>query len=91
MAEQEVREFPYKAWALQPSFKPVEVEIVERTWGGWVKASNGKQHLPSALSTTKAGAIAFGRSRLREQETDLQKKLANIEKRRAALDKAEAA
>lgn len=89
------RTYPYKAWALMPSFKIVEVELVEcyGSWGRymeWDKASSGKSYNADRdLHPTKAAAIAAGRKKIDEQQADIAKRLERINKRIAALDKAE--
>lgn len=89
------RTYPYKAWALLPSFKPVEVELVER-WGNfgqylnYDRAAKGKvYHVELELHASKAEAIAAGRKKIDEQQADIAKRLERINKRIAALDKAE--
>lgn len=82
--------YPYLAWVLQPSFKPVQVEIVADYSGEWVKSSKGKPYHKGYLFPTKEAAIADGWKRLGAQEADLQLKLDNIAKRKAALTKATA-
>lgn len=94
-------ETPYKRWKLTPSFKPVEVEIVEveivetwDPWGSkvpWAKTATGGSIAVSELHATKQAAIDYGRERLADQETKLLKMQQAIEKKRAALDKAEGA
>ena len=89
------RTYPYKAWALMPSFKPVEVELVKSygRWScdaDWDRASNGKAYnAEHDLYHSKAEAIAAGRKKLDEQRADIAKRLERINKRAAALDKAE--
>ena len=88
------RTYPYTAWTLQPSFKPVEIVItaIADTWGmvEYDKTAVGKRYHTGDLFKTKAAAIAEGRRRLDKQQADLDLKAANLAKRRAALDKAEA-
>jgi hypothetical protein len=86
------RTYPYTAWTLQPSFKPVKVKIVGPYGNGrfWDRSDAGKDFAIESLFATKADAIASGRSRLADQQTLLDKKAANIAKRYTALDKAEA-
>ena len=89
------RTYPYKAWALMPSFKLVEVELVEcyGSWGrnmDWDRASNGKVYnVERDLYPSKPDAIAAGRKKLDEQSADIAKRLERISKRAAAPDKAE--
>lgn len=89
------RTYPYKAWTLQPSFKPVEVELVSQygCWGSgcdWDKTEKGKCfNVERDLYPTKAAAIAVGRERVAAQQADLAKRQERLNKRIAALDKAE--
>ena len=87
------RTYPFKAWVLMPSFKPVEVEIVSeyRSWNKEVYHQTAKQktYTGSDLFGSKDEAICAGRKRLADQEADLAKRAENIAKKRAALDKAE--
>lgn len=91
------RTYPYKAWALLPSFTPVEVELVESYsyWGpyqDWDITQKGKAfNAKRDLYPTKAAAIAAGRKKIEEQQADIAKRLERINKRIAALDKAERA
>lgn len=87
------RTYPYIAWTLQPSFKPVQVEIVQMV-SFWMSefddcSRNGKCHHLKDLFPTKADAIAAGRERLAAQQAKLDKMQIRLDKRRAALDKAE--
>ena len=89
------RTYPYKAWALLPSFTPVEVELVESYsyWGpyqDWDISQRGKAfNAKRDLYPNKAAAIAAGRKKIDEQQADIAKRLERINKRIAALDKAE--
>ena len=90
--------FPYSAWKLSPSFKPTEVVIESAYEGNWGKkevthliSDSGRYYPVGDIYATRADAIAGGRKRLEEQEADIAKKVANITKKRAALDKAAAA
>ena len=90
--------FPYTAWKLTPGFKPVEVLIKAEYRGDWGReevthliSDSGRYHSVGEIYATRADAIAGGRTRLKEQEADIAKKVANIAKKRAALDKAAAA
>lgn len=86
------RTYPFKAWILMPSYKPVQVEFVGPWWNeDWHRAEGGKSVHVSDNWHTKAEAIAVGRQRIAEQEAKLQKSLEKLAKKRAALDKAEAA
>ena len=90
--------FPYTAWKLTPSFKPTEVVIESAYEGNWGKkevthliSGSGRYYPVCDIYATHVDAIAGGRKRLEEQEADIAKKVANIAKKRAALDKAAAA
>ena len=91
------KKFPYTAWRLMPSFKPVEVEIVGTNTGpgywkrGWPKDSKGKSHCLTDLFESRQEAIEWGRGQLNLKQAAADKVQANIDKKRAALDKAEAA
>lgn len=86
--------FPYKAWRLTPGMKPVEVEIVgvNQSWNRRykeVRASNESAYAIADLYETKAEAIESGYAVLRNQKAKLDKQQANIDKKLAALLKAE--
>ncbi len=84
------RTYPYKAWVLQPSFKPAEVELVCNYGLHHDEAAKGKiYHVERSLYPTKAAAIAAGREKIDEQRADIAKRIERINKRAAALDKAE--
>ena len=89
--------FPYTAWTLAPSFKPTEVVIESGYQGNWgskevthLISESGRYYAVGEIYATRADAIAGGRVRLKKQEADIAKKVANIAKKRAALDKAAA-
>lgn len=87
------RTYPYKAWVLMPSFKPKEVELVEKYsayYTEYDQAAGGKSYHLSELHHSKSAAIAEGRERAAKQSADLAKKQASLAKRIAELDKAEA-
>lgn len=84
------REYPFTAWTLQPSFKPVQVELIRDTWyKGTHCTSKGAYKHDDDLFHTKREAIEEGHVRLAAQEADLAKRAEKIAKKRAALDKAE--
>ena len=84
--------FPYQGWVLTPGFKPVEKTFVDRSWANdhWHLDATGKSYNTHDIHKDKASAISWGRGNLKAQRAVLDKKLANIEKRRAELDKASA-
>lgn len=85
--------FPYAGWVLMPSFKPVQVTLVENvpySFGAeYLRTDSGKEYRLPDVHPSKQAAIAAGRAALDGQQAALDKKQANIIKRRAALDKAE--
>lgn len=89
----EKRNYPYKAWVLMPSFTPKQVELVSRayehSYPEYDTTATGKDYHVVDLHATKEAAIAEGRARLADQVADLEKRAERIEKRKAALDKAE--
>jgi len=88
------RSYPYKAWTLLPSFKPVEIEIVGLAWNDWGsyahwdKSASGKGYDSTKLHATKDAAIAAGHVALDDQRAKLEKMAEKLERRRAALHKA---
>lgn len=87
------RKYPYQAWMLQPSFKPVEVTVTESAYAhsytDWDVLSTGKPVHINLLHPTKAAAIAAGREAVAKAEADLVKRRQNLDKKIAQLDKAE--
>jgi hypothetical protein len=87
------RSYPYKAWTLMPSFKPVEVEFREK-YASWSfqdygdVTTTGKLVARVDIFPTKDAAIAGGWERIHAQEAVLEKRMAAISKKRAALAKA---
>lgn len=88
------RTYPYDAWVLKPSFKPVKVTLVKpyvsfngQDYGDVV--DSGMNYRLSELFPTIHEAIAAGRYRLFNEEAKAIDKLDSIKKRRAVLDKAE--
>ena len=87
--------FPYTAWRLMPSLKPVQVEIVQ-PYGDYLERhdyhldANGKvYHAATELFATKQAAIAAGSvllAALRERHRKLGDQ---IQKKTVALAKAE--
>lgn len=86
--KESVVNFPYTAWRLTPTFKPVEVVIARRSQS-WLISDQGKYLCSSEVYPTKAEAIEDGRKRIAVTEADITKREARIAKKRAALDKAE--
>lgn len=90
------RTYPYRAWALNPSFKPIEVEIVRPYSTSWSLYAHldvtekGKAYSAERdLFPTKQAAIDAGRKKIDEQRADIAKRIERINKRASALDKAE--
>lgn len=88
------RKYPRQAWVLTPSFKPKEVTIEKgyASWRGasdWDIAEGGKQYHVDTLFDSKAAAIANGREQVIKTQADIDKRQLNLNKRIAALDKAE--
>ena len=85
--------FPYTGWVLMPSFKPKQEQFV-KVYGDYVNkhdwhiTDKGKTVHIGDIHPSKQAAIAVGHARLQQQQNDLDKKQANINKRRAALEKA---
>lgn len=87
------RTYPYQAWILMPSFKPVEVTMVSA-----YKAFHGADYgdrteagklVPRAdIFASAWEACKVGNDRLIKQQIDLDKKQANINKRAAEIKKA---
>jgi hypothetical protein len=84
--------FPYKAWRLLPSFKPVEVELVGFKDGFWCKGwpvdKKGSPHEPRSLFKTRDEVIQHGRDVVANRQAVLDKRQADLDKKRAALEKA---
>lgn len=87
------RTYPYQAWMLQPSFKPVEVTITKcayaHSYSDWDELSTGRALHINFLHPTKAAAIAAGRAAVAKAEADLVKRRQNLDKKIAQLNKAE--
>ncbi len=90
------RKFPYTAWRLMPSFKPVPVEIMGPYKGprSWLRRhledSKGKNYPPEDLFDSKQEAIDWARGELNRKQKSANKVQANIDKKRAEIAKAEA-
>ncbi len=85
------KQLPFKAWVLLPSFRPVEVELVEVAgWPteDWYRTAKGKAYHHGELFGSLADAVGAGHRRLDKLRADIDKKLETLSKRRAALDKA---
>lgn len=87
------RSYPYKAWILMPSFKPVEVEFVRNyeTFGGDygdVK-DGGKIVRRDEIYPSKDAAISGAHERLAKHRAQIAKLQLGHDKKLAALKKAE--
>lgn len=81
--------FPYTGWVLMPSFKPKQEQFLEHArQSNWHVTDKKKPVHIGDIHPSKQAAIAVGHARLQQQQNDLDKKQANINKRRAALEKA---
>lgn len=88
------RQYPRQAWVLQPSFKPKEVTVTKpySTWNKseeWDVTEGGKSYHKDSLFPSMSVAITNGRDLVEKQRADIAKRQATLEKRIAALDKAE--
>lgn len=88
------RTYPYDGWVLLPSFKPKQVIFVKR-YGAWSGedygdiSDAGKYYPRSEIHASRSDAITEGYYRLHRQQMRLDKQLAVMAKRRAALIKEE--
>lgn len=84
------RTYPYKAWVIQPSGKPKEVELVEEgfSWSDhsdWDITNSGQSYHVDNLYPTREAAITAGLAALDAQQAKLTKQQANLDKKRATL------
>lgn len=89
-----MKTYPYTAWRLMPSFKPVEVVLTKEyaSFGksAWDISDQGKVIEHCDIFATRDAAITEGLARLAIQQGSLDAKQANIDKRSAVLKKAKA-
>lgn len=87
------RVYPRTVWVLMPSFKPMAVEVVKKYGSPYHDygdlTAKGKCCAVGAMYDTQEQAIAFGRAEVERQRADIAKRTDNMNKRIAALDKAE--
>ncbi|MFS2027111.1 hypothetical protein [Massilia sp. CT11-137] len=89
------RQYPRQAWVLLPSFKPKELTITQRShpyssmFESWDLASDGKSYHFEKLHPNKDAAIAAGRDLIEKARANIAKRQETMNKRIAALDKAE--
>lgn len=87
------RSYPYKAWILMPSFKPVEVEFVEQYKSfseDYGDLTNKRKVVRrDEIFPTKQDAINGGHLRLRRHRAQIAKLQAGHDKKLEALKKAE--
>lgn len=86
------RTYPYKAWVLQPSFKPKEVELV-KPYVAWSdhygdETASKKVYRLNEIFPSKEKAIEEGWRRIKRQEADLDKRQESLNKKKTALTKA---
>lgn len=84
------KQFPYGAWVLQPSLKPKKVTITEPCYDpNWHKSESGKTYPTSSIYQTRNDALSAGWEAIITQQGDIDKRQKNLDKRKAALVKAE--
>lgn len=82
-------QFPRQAWKLTPGYQPKEITITGLSrYTGNLMVEGATDIMQSEIWPTRSETIAAGHARLDEQLAALEKKKANIDKRRAALTKA---
>ncbi|MFU5132662.1 hypothetical protein ACM751_16290 [Pseudomonas aeruginosa] len=84
--------YPYTAWVLKPSFKPVETTFTENysdstIYGKWDKSESGKPYNVKNIFPTKAAAIAHANNELERLQADIDKRQATLDKRKAEVAK----
>lgn len=86
------RTYPCKGWILMPSFKPVEVEFVEKykSLGDDYGDMTAKQKIVrrDEIFNTKEAALDGGHARLERHRAQIAKLQAGHDKKLAALKKA---
>lgn len=89
------RTYPYTAWVLPQRFKPKQV-VMKEVYDSWDSdvdygdlSDAGTLYPLDKIFDSLSAAISGGRAMLDKQRLDLDKKLANLAKKHAALDKAE--
>jgi len=85
--------FPYTGWVLTPGFTPKQEKFVmpyghSEEQNDWHFTERKKVVNVGSIYVSKEAAICAGNQRIRDQQAALDKKQANINKRRAALEKA---
>ena len=86
------RAYPYTAWKLTPLFQLKEItltSIYRHSYQDWDIDMNGTSHHISDIHPSREAAIAWGRERVEKQQAALDKSQIKINKRIAALNKAE--
>lgn len=89
------RTYPYKAWILMPSFKPVEVSFVKAysSFSGYDYGditSAGKTCAVNDIHATKEAAMEVGHARLEALRGKIERMQLGHDKKLAALKKAAA-
>jgi hypothetical protein len=83
------RTYPYKAWVLQPTFKPIEVELQRHySQGLWDQTASGKLYHVRDLFPTQQEAIEHGWKEIERMQEALDKKAEGLRKKRSALNTA---
>jgi hypothetical protein len=87
------RVYPRTVWVLMPSFKPMAVEVVSAYGVSYYDygdvTAKGKRYAVAAMHETREQAIATGRYEIERLRADIAKRTETMNKRIAALDKAE--
>lgn len=81
--------YPFDAWVLLPSFKPVK-RTFTRGFASGAYTEEGKWYVTAAIHSSRSDALTDGHNLLNQQQARIDKQLAVMAKRRAALVKAEA-
>lgn len=88
----ESRIYPRQVWVLQPSMKPIEVTVV-KGYSSWNRVDygditeKGKIYPLSDIFPTKDAAIQAGRDACKKAQADIDKRIENLRKKLAQLDK----
>ncbi len=81
--------YPYKAWKLMPSLKPVEVVVFEKmAYDGWylTGAEGMGPHVhDSDLYESEDLAVAAGWAKVRNSRLDIAKRAEKVDKQEAVL------
>ena len=88
------RVYPRTVWVLQPSLKPVAVEVVKKAYENSMydygdETTAGKCYGLIDMYESKDAAIQAGRDACLKTQADIDKRTENLRKKIAVLDKAE--